>query len=333
MIAPPGSLQPLVSVLTPVYNGEKMLSEVIESVLAQDYDNWEYVIVDNRSTDRTREIAERYAAQDSRIRVVTNTEFLGLIANHNEALKHVSRDATYVKFVQGSYILFPECLKEMVAVAEKNPSIGVVCSLRLLGNWVLGAGLPYPSDFMRGREIARWALLHEPYVFGSPTSMLFRADVTRSAGNFLNEENEHADEEVMYEIFRHHDFGFLYRILSYSHRHGGQESSKSGRLNTFILGRLLVLTKYGPEFLSDTEYRNRLRIMLRRYYKFLGLAVLQQRDPVFWDTHRAWMNRIGIPITRTKVALGVILALAGGVLSMKKTYQEIAKYYRMRAPH
>ena len=61
--------QPLVSVVTPVYNEEKNLAECIESVLAQTYPNWEYVIVNNCSTDRSLQIAESYAAQDKRIRV------------------------------------------------------------------------------------------------------------------------------------------------------------------------------------------------------------------------------------------------------------------------
>ncbi|MCB0227477.1 MAG: glycosyltransferase, partial [Anaerolineae bacterium] len=53
--------QPLVSVVTPVYNTDKYLADCIESVLAQSYDNWEYVIINNCSTDRSLEIAQRYA--------------------------------------------------------------------------------------------------------------------------------------------------------------------------------------------------------------------------------------------------------------------------------
>jgi glycosyltransferase involved in cell wall biosynthesis len=322
--------EPLVSILTPVYNGEKMLAKVIEGVLAQDYQNWEYIIVDNHSTDRTREIADGFAVREPRVRVVTNQKLLEVIANHNEALKYVSPGAKYVKFVQGSFVLFPECVREMVAVAEKNHSTGVVCSIRLYGNKVFGVGLPYPSDFMRGRDIARWALLHEPYVFGSPSTMLFRADVTRSAGNFLNVQNIHADEEVMYEIFKSHDFSFLYKILSYSPWHEGRESIKSGRLNTYILGRLLVMTKYGREYLTPIEYEQRLATMLWRYYRFLGMAVLQRRDREFWELHRAWMDRIGLPISNITLAKGLLGVLLGGLLDIRNTYNEIARYYRRR---
>ena len=68
--------EPLVSVLTPVYNGEKLLAQSIRSVLAQTYTNFQYTIVNNCSTDRTLEIAESFAKQDSRIKVHNNTDFL-----------------------------------------------------------------------------------------------------------------------------------------------------------------------------------------------------------------------------------------------------------------
>ena len=64
---------PLVSVVTPVYNGERHLEECLESVLAQRYPHWDHVVVDNASGDRSVEIARRYAAKDPRIRVVART--------------------------------------------------------------------------------------------------------------------------------------------------------------------------------------------------------------------------------------------------------------------
>ena len=58
----PRSEQPLVNVVTPVYNGAEFIRECIESVLAQTYSNWEYIIVDNCSTDGTPDIAREYQA-------------------------------------------------------------------------------------------------------------------------------------------------------------------------------------------------------------------------------------------------------------------------------
>ena len=81
------SKEPLVSVLTPVYNTDKYLDECIKSVLNQTYNNWEYVIVNNCSTDGTLQIAERYGELDKRIRIVNNKEFLDLLKNWKAILK------------------------------------------------------------------------------------------------------------------------------------------------------------------------------------------------------------------------------------------------------
>src|SRR5258708_13357028 len=83
-------LEPLVSIVTPVYNGEQYLSECIESVLSQTYTHWDYVIVNNCSTDRTPDIAREYAARDARIRIHSNETFLRVIENYNIAGRHAS---------------------------------------------------------------------------------------------------------------------------------------------------------------------------------------------------------------------------------------------------
>jgi glycosyltransferase involved in cell wall biosynthesis len=114
--------EPLVSVVTPVYNGEDFLTECIESVLRQTYGNYEYIIVNNCSTDRSLEIALNYAKKDGRIRVESNRQFLGVIANHNTAFRLICSDSKYCKVVSADDWLFPECLTRMVGVAEANPS-------------------------------------------------------------------------------------------------------------------------------------------------------------------------------------------------------------------
>jgi len=111
---------PLVSLLTPVYNGERYLADCIESVLRQTYRHFEYVIVDNASTDRTADIIAAYAAREPRIRVHRNTDLVPVVANHNIALRHASPEAAWCKFVSADDMLFPECVEKMVAVAREH---------------------------------------------------------------------------------------------------------------------------------------------------------------------------------------------------------------------
>src|SRR5262245_33242968 len=100
--------QPLVSVVTPVFNGALYLRECIESVLAQTYANWEYIIVNNCSTDDTVAIVEEYAKRDNRISVHNNPLFLDVIANYNRALQLISCNSAYCKVLAADDWLFPE---------------------------------------------------------------------------------------------------------------------------------------------------------------------------------------------------------------------------------
>ena len=181
--------QPLVSVVTPVYNGDKHLAECIESVLSQTYQNWEYVIVNNCSTDQTSTIGRKYAEKDERIRIHNNKEFLDLIPNWNHALKQISSTSKYCKIVHADDWLFPECISHMVNVAEENPSVGMVGAYVLKGNRIKGDGLPYPSTIVPGDVICRATLLKEVYLFGSPTSTMIRSDIIRQREQFYNEKN------------------------------------------------------------------------------------------------------------------------------------------------
>src|SRR5262245_27683985 len=198
--------QPLVSVLTPVYNGEKYLAECIESVLAQTYRNWEYIIVNNCSQDRTLEIAEYYAGQDSRIRIHNNQIFIGMGANHNLALQQISAESQYIKMLHADDWFFPDCLLAMVNLAEAHPSVGIVGSYRLQGDRVTCDGLPYPSTVVSGRELCRRALLNGLSVFGSPTSLLIRSDLTRKRQVLYNEANIHSDKEICVDLLQDSDF-------------------------------------------------------------------------------------------------------------------------------
>ncbi len=194
------SSEPLVSVVTPVYNGARYLSECIESVLAQSYQNWDYTIVNNCSTDATLEIAESYARRDSRIRIHDNSTFLDLVQNFNQAMRQVSPGSKYCKVVHADDCLFPECLTRMVAVAEENPSVAIVSAYALYGTRVELDGLPYPSTLVPGREVCRLMLTGRLRSFGSPTSTLIRSDRVRERDSFYDETELHVDRAVSYEI-------------------------------------------------------------------------------------------------------------------------------------
>ena len=301
--------QPLVSVVTPVYNTEKYLAECIESVLAQTYGNWEYVIVNNCSTDRSLEIAQRYAQQDARIRIHNNDEFLNQFQNWNHALRQISPESKYCKVVHADDWLFPECLARMVEVAEANPSVGIVGAYRLDEDRVNLDGLPYPSTVIPGREICRLSLLGGLSVFGSPSSLLIRSDIIRSRETFYKESVIHADTEVCFDILQDHDFGFVHQVLTFTRRHNESLTSIMHRFNTRRLSNFIFLLRYGPVYLGEEEYEKRLKQVTENYHRFLARSVFELKGKEFWNYHRNELARLGHPLSIVRLAKASFLEL------------------------
>lgn len=304
---------PLVSIVTPVHNGAAFLPECIESVLRQSYPHWEYVIVNNGSTDDSLAIAERYAAGDGRIRVLSTPVFLSAVDSQNFALRQISSASRYCKVVHADDWLFPECLASMVAVAEAHASIGLVSAYRLDGDVVTLDGLPYPSTFVSGREIARSSLLGGPYVFGSPTSLLLRAEIVRARPEFYTERQPWTDIDVCYAILKTWDFGFVHQVLTFTRRHERAGTAASLRLNAHLLGRLVLLERYGGEFLTGTERRERTRVLLARYRRFLLRSLLEGREQAFWEYHIQGLAAAGHPV-RFRFLLAGIGPVLGRIL-------------------
>ncbi len=316
---------PLASVVTPVYNGEKYLAECIESILSQTYTHWEYIIVNNCSTDRSLEIAQTFAKEDARIRIHNNQEFVGKEANENIAFRQISPESKYCKMVHADDWLFPECLSQMVELAETHPSAGLVGAYGLNGTRISWDGLPYPSTVVSGREICRQTLLGRLYVFGSPTSLLIRSDLVRKRKALYNEANFHGDKEGCFDILQDSDFGFVHQVLTYTRRHNESATSFSERFNTYLLGNLIILMKYGPIYLTEVEYKECLRKHIRRYYAFLAESLIYRREIQIFHYHRTGLRDIGHPFSWTRLAEALFSEMSGIVFNPKKTLEIIVR--------
>jgi glycosyltransferase involved in cell wall biosynthesis len=293
---------PLVSVVTPVYNGAAFLRQSIESVLSQSYENWDLTIVDNRSTDETLDIAREYAAGDPRIRVSENRQFVRVAENYNNALRQISPESAYCKVLAADDWLAKECLEKMVALAEANPRVAIVGAYGLTGSYVEWQGLPYSSTVINGSELCRDRLLGGPYVFGTPTSLLYRSDIVRSTDPFYNESNLHFDSEACMRELKKNDFGFIHQILSYRGVQKDSLSSFSMRMQTYLVCDLLELVRYGPVYLSPEEVESRIEKHLRKYYGYLAEQFFVGRDKEFWNYHRAQLAAQGYPLSRRRLA-------------------------------
>jgi glycosyltransferase involved in cell wall biosynthesis len=115
---------PQVAIGLPVYNGEAFLCAALDSFLAQTYSDFEMVICDNASTDRTEEIARAYVARDSRFRYHRNDHNIGLGPNHNRVFE-LTR-APYFKWAAADDICRPDYVEKCVGVLESDPGVVLV---------------------------------------------------------------------------------------------------------------------------------------------------------------------------------------------------------------
>lgn len=321
-------VQPFISVLTPVYNGAKFLRECIESVLDQDYENWEYVLVNNQSTDNSLEIMQEYAAKDDRIRIHNNKEFLPQIQNLNHAFRQISHKSKYCKVIHADDWLFPECLTKMVAVAEEYPSVGIVSSYRLDDDRVGLNGLPYHKTFNSGEEIARDHLLNESYYFGSPSSLLIRSELIRKRDKVYVESHLGTDTGACLDFLKESDFGFVHQVLTYTRVHDESISNTACIENyTWIHAKLYNDLHHAPHFLTEEEQKKALAYDINRYYIMLARTLFIRNPTSEYKRLRKVLDDVGLDFRVGLFAKNIIrevllqLVKAAGV-ELKKVSRE-----------
>jgi hypothetical protein len=145
---------PRVSIGLPVYNGDDHLAEAIESVLSQTYQNFELVICDNASTDRTEEICRKYAAQDSRVRYHRNSENIGATGNFRRTFELAS--AEFFNWLSHDDLLGSKYLESCLAAFDRSPANVVLC-------FSPQVRLTYEGDVWRDKDRMAWYEANPPY--------------------------------------------------------------------------------------------------------------------------------------------------------------------------
>ena len=287
------SNQPLVSVVTPFYNTAEYIAECIESVIHQTYSNWEYILLDNCSTDGSDQIAKEYAAKEPRIRLLRNSTLLPQVQNYNAALCYISPQSTYCKMVQADDWIYPECLERMVAIAESDRSVGIVSSYALWGNRILGDGLPYTTTVISGPKVCRQQLMTSLFFFGSPSTVLYRSEIVRSTSPFFDPSTLHDDTDACYRILRTRKFGFVHQVLSFSRADNDSIMSRVRDFGGEPIDKLLQLSKFGPVYLEQNELATCLDECKVNYYRFLARRFLTGSSSAFWQYHKSGLQSGG----------------------------------------
>lgn len=205
---------PLVTVLMAVYNGEAYLGEAIESILNQTLSNFEFIIIDDASTDNSRILAKSY--DDPRIRVLSNSHNLRLGESLNRGMK-IAR-GKYIARMDADDISLPQRLEKQVSFMESHPEIGVS------GSWLECFGFKtqvweYPVD----SGIILCNLLFQNQL-GHPT-VIMRRELIMAKGLFYNPDfREAEDYELWTRCSEHFPLGNLAEVLLLYRWHENQAS-------------------------------------------------------------------------------------------------------------
>jgi glycosyltransferase involved in cell wall biosynthesis len=175
---------PLVSIGLPVYNSEKYITEAINSLLAQTFSDFELIVSDNASNDRTEQICREFAKRDSRIRYYRNEQNIGLGRNHNRTFELAK--GQYFKWMHGDDLIAPEYLEKCVEILQKFPSI-ILCYTKEReideeGNSI--GSMSYLVDFKCSQPHQRFRYYidlwrNNGYIYGNPVLGLIRSDKLR----------------------------------------------------------------------------------------------------------------------------------------------------------
>lgn len=139
---------PLVSIITPYLNSEKFMEETVESVIAQTYENWELLLVDDGSSDGSPAIALQYAKRyPGKVRYLEHGQRrnLGQSASRNLGIRHAR--GSYVAFLDADDVYLPQKLERQVAILEAHPEAGMVYGASYY--WYSWSGNPRQSRWDR----------------------------------------------------------------------------------------------------------------------------------------------------------------------------------------
>lgn len=182
--------EPLVSVLMTTYNREKYLAAAIESVLASTYKNFELLVVDDRSKDKSLEIAMAYAEKDPRVKSILNEENLGDYPNRNKAASLAK--GKYLKYVDADDMIYPNGLEVLVRGMEQFPEAGYGLGSLEQDKFRMFPFTLTPAEAYK-RHYFEQQLFHK-----APLSAIIRRDVFEAVGGFTG--RRHLGDFEMWHI-------------------------------------------------------------------------------------------------------------------------------------
>ena len=284
-------VNPLVSILIPIYNREKYVREVIESAIDQAYKNIEIIAVDNKSTDKTYEVLKEYSKKYSNIKIYQNKENIGPVRNWLKCLNYAKGE--YIKILWSDDLIAPTFIEKTLPYLKKYKDIGFVFTGTEIFNddsgqknkeYFIGNTGIYPT-----KKFIEGILLGGPFPV-SPGNALFRKkDVKKNLlleipNKIGSDFKIHAigNDVLLYLLTanKYPNFAFLNETLSYFRAHANSITISTNKIDVNLL-YYLAEAYFVENFINDKrltrKFNTKLFLILLRY-KSNKLGIRSIRD-------------------------------------------------------
>lgn len=232
-----------ISVCIPTYNHAHFLVDAIESARAQTIKDFELVIVDNCSTDNTKEVVSRFMSDDSRIRYICNETNVGPVGNLNRCIMHAQGE--YMTILCADDLIAPTFLEKMSAALDENPVVKLVACARKVVNENLKP--KFRSAFsVRKEHISGHAAINKCLfngnLIGEPSAVMFRRE--DAARGFNMDFSQAVDLEMWFHLLEQGDFVFLPEELCMFRQYDAQGTKTNLKTFKFLVDDELLFQSF-----------------------------------------------------------------------------------------
>jgi len=280
----------------PIFNGERHLSQAVESILSQTYADFELILCDNASTDRTEEICRGYATADARVRYHRQPENIGAPRNYNMTF-HLAR-GTYFKWMSANDFCGEEFISDCVAVLDQRSDVVLACPLaRLLyDNETVeeSPGLELSAD----SACERFKALRRRIQLNNVFNGLIRADALRRTA--LQTQYYGSDVVLMAELTLHGKFAIVPKPL-FNRRMSGATASRfySDAERDQMMDPKRTKSPLFQNWREDLGYLSAVRRARPPWrervclYRYLARHMIRNRANLFADVREAGRRMVG----------------------------------------
>jgi len=262
-------MTPRLSILMPTYNVGRFLSEAIESVLAQTFNDFEIIIIDNCSTDNTMAIIEEYTARDRRVRYLVNDRNVGMVNNWNRCL--MEAEGEFIKFVfADDKLCSSDTLERMVNALESDSDIVLVASARVIideNSQEVGVTSYFRDGSLGdGKQVINCCLKYNRNLIGEPTAVMFRScDATRG---FALEYRQLVDLEMWFYLLEKGKFAYIAEPMVAFRIHPHQQTQQNRDCREVLPDNMLLTDSYlGKQYVSLSKIC-RMYLKYNNVYQF-----------------------------------------------------------------